>query len=83
MFIPWIELATESAQLAVRLRKAWGAGANGAAPNLESWKIISADANEADTTVAPKVRKASRGQKSASRGARTVSKRAAKSSNSR
>jgi hypothetical protein len=61
---PWIELATESVQLAVRLRRAWGAGANDhAALNLESWKIISADANEVVPQLRPKSGRLPRGKK--------------------
>jgi hypothetical protein len=86
MFMPWIELARESAQLAgesvqlaVRLTKAWGAAGKDPAGPLESWKIISADANEAGSAIAPKVRKVSKVRKSTSRAARTASKRAAAS----
>jgi hypothetical protein len=80
VIIPWIELARDSAQLAVRLTKAWGVGAHdGATAPVESWKIISADAGEPRSPTARKVRKTVKAtQKTMSRVARTATKRTAK-----
>jgi hypothetical protein len=79
MMIPWIELARESAQLAVRLARAWGVGAHDrAATVIESWKIISADAGEeARGPTARKVRKIVKARQKSSHVARTATKRAA------
>jgi hypothetical protein len=73
MFNPWINLGLESAQLAVRLTRAWGLGIyDQNASKSDAWKVVS---TEAKPEIAPKVMRVAK-KKASPKKARPVIKRA-------
>jgi hypothetical protein len=77
MFNPWINLGLESAQLAVRLTRAWGLGIyDQKASKSEPWKVVSV---EAKPEIAAKVTKIAKKKASPKKARPTIIKRAAAS----